>query len=128
MAKNRGPHSSRPRKNPRYNRTAKAQHSRREKEKQRRSNEKTDSYAIFLDQEPIERTHSKAVKDLKAFSETFVPDKISQHFKISSACSPRGISNRKWIFPRRREVQCHERSVHVKGKIRLLQKNSIWNS
>ncbi|GBM26146.1 hypothetical protein AVEN_251585-2, partial [Araneus ventricosus] len=88
MAKNKGPHSTRPRKNPRYNRAAKAQRLRREKEKQRRcfpftrsnekadsdatfldqepierSNEKTDADAIFLDQESIQRTHSKAVED-----------------------------------------------------------------
>ncbi|GBN06923.1 hypothetical protein AVEN_135396-1 [Araneus ventricosus] len=109
MAKNKGPHSSRPRKNPRYNHAAKTQDLRREKEKRRRSNEKADSDAAFLDQEPIERrfpltrynektdaeaifldqesiqrTHSKAVEDQKEFSETFVSDQISQHFKISS--------------------------------------------
>ncbi|GBL90447.1 hypothetical protein AVEN_179384-1 [Araneus ventricosus] len=55
MAKNKGLHSTRPRKNPRQNRAAKAQRLRREKEKQRRSNEKADSDATFLDQEPIER-------------------------------------------------------------------------
>ncbi|GBO00066.1 hypothetical protein AVEN_3019-1 [Araneus ventricosus] len=54
MAKNKGPHSTRPRKNPRYNRAAKAQRLRREKEKQRRSNEEADSDATFLDQEPIQ--------------------------------------------------------------------------
>ncbi|GBM18150.1 hypothetical protein AVEN_75556-1, partial [Araneus ventricosus] len=103
MAKIKGSHSTRPRKNPRYNHAAKAQRLRREKEKQRRSNEKADSDATFLDQEPIERsnektdadaifldqesiqrTHSKAVEDQKEFSETFVSDQISQHFKISS--------------------------------------------
>ncbi|GBL88848.1 hypothetical protein AVEN_158959-1 [Araneus ventricosus] len=115
MAKNKVPHSSRPRKNPRYNRAAEAQRLRREKEKQRRSNENTDSDAIFLDQEPIERLKVNDCSDLdpetrgQSFSERWRQERA---LRISSS-----------IF---KEIACRRSSTPCSklGK-RIVYKNNV---
>ncbi|GBM48202.1 hypothetical protein AVEN_72479-1 [Araneus ventricosus] len=128
MAKNKGPHSSRLRKNPRYNRPAKAQRLRREKEKQRRSNEKTDSDAIFLDQEPIksiEIIQKKVVLNLIEDLRNVPNHVFGEHNKCKKTCKRKVLEPDEIVHPLMSSLVYYPHNTKLPGDVRIASITSL---